>query len=288
MIRTCQDCTYDFPSSQSCCPHCARPAHYPNLYEAGTDEERQALEARYANAVEAARSDGSEAVLQAFEAAASASKAVIARSFGDIMRLASGPDQVLSTYHQLIDAGNRLFSDDDAYNRLRTVADPAIFPGYRKDIRFAALSLNEVGLPHYGDYFIVLKDRMIAHRSTVFEENSVDWVVKENWTFADVFYGRAPVAPGYRAGWADRGKITVAKLASKITTATQDSDFAGLLLTPGSGGKDEFMEVHIWGPITVRAIEAVTMRRSHREARELMREADVELLAKAGVEVKVR
>jgi hypothetical protein len=240
----CKYCRYDYPAAQTQCPHCARPAsHYPNVTQAGSHEERQALDARYSVAVREASANGCESVVQELEAAVTRSKAVIARSYGDILRLASSADQILSTYHQLIAAGNRLFRDHDSYNRLRIVADPALFPGYHEDIRFAALS--------------------------------------------DVFHGRTRVTGGYRGTWGERGKIAVAKLASRLTSHVQASDFAALLMAEAKNGEDEFIEVHIWGPITVKAIETVAISSTKRPARQLMRDGDIELLTKAGISVKV-
>ena len=74
----------------------------------------------------------------------------------------------------------------DSWNRLRAIADTILFGEQNKRrIRFAALSLDGVGLENYGDCSMTLKDSIIAHRATVFDENSVIFIglVRCRYTF---------------------------------------------------------------------------------------------------------
>ena len=54
---------------------------------------------------------------------------------------------------------------------MRVFADDALFPGYKEQIRFAALSLDGKGLSSYGECTLILRDHMIAHRASVLEGN---------------------------------------------------------------------------------------------------------------------
>jgi hypothetical protein len=58
----------------------------------------------------------------------------------------------------------------------------------------------------------------------------------------------ALVPSGFRAIWADREKLVVAKLAPEITSATRDDDLPTLLLAPAANRMDDrFVEVVIYG-----------------------------------------
>lgn len=282
----CEYCHHSFPSSQSICPHCARPALYPNVRAAERPKEQEALKKRYDLAVQDAVARGAEKALQEFETTIAQSKPVIARSFRELDRLASSPNELYSTYYDLIEAGNRL-PNGDKWNRLRVVADPALFHGYHQDIRFAALTLNDKGLPGYGDCFLLLKDDMVAHRSSAFEENSLEWVLHHDIKFADVFKDEDAFPYGYRAVWSDRTKLAVAKLGSYIQHDTASTSYADILMKPGADS-DEFIEVHIWGPLSVYSLEQVTLSQSMRKTSQAIARGANERLRAAGVSIGVK
>ena len=122
---------------------------------------------------------------------------------------------------------------------------------------------------------------MIAHRASVFEKNSVLWI-------QDIKFGDAHDLPkGYRATWNNRGKICVAKLASKIDEATGSDEYSTLLMRQGASTEDDdFVEVHIWGSMTIRTFERVTFNpRSKKAVRIITGRANRERLAKFGVAV---
>jgi hypothetical protein len=95
---------------------------------------------------------------------------------------------------------------------------------------------------------------MICHRASVFEENSVLFMEHRK-----IKVSRKTNLPnGYRATWSDRAKLCVAKLAGKIDSATVSDKYSGLLIKQGVASEDdEFVEVHIWGPMTVLTMERV-------------------------------
>ncbi len=256
----CEDCQHEHPISSSRCPHCARPGLFPNVALAARDEERRAVERRYDGAIQDAQDRGVGETVRELESAATRSLAVIARSLQETMRLASKDNEVYATYHQLTEIEFRI-PDGDRWHLLRKLTDLALFGDYMKEIRFAALSLDGLGLMSYGDYAWVLREDMISHRASVFEENSVIFMKRKDVRLA----GASELPAGHRATWADRAKLCVAKLAPRIDGNTRPEALPELLLRQGSNPeKDEFVEVHVGGPMTVRTLERVIPKRGPR------------------------
>jgi hypothetical protein len=218
--------------------------------------------------------------VESFETEVSGARAVIARPVGEFQRLSTGDNEVYATFYNLLRAGVRL-PTGDKWNRLRHVTDDALFPDYKEHIRFAALSLDGNGLPNYGECFIVLRTEMIEHRASVFEENSVLFMERH-----DIKVSKVNELPaGYRATWDERGKLCVAKLAGSIDAATPRGAYSGILLRPGSASEDDdFVEVHVWGPMTIRTVERVIFNKpTSRAAREITSRANKQRMAKFGV-----
>jgi hypothetical protein len=249
----CPECKNDIQQPAERCPHCGKPGYFWNVLAAEETAERAALERRYQAAKRDAASRKAHAQLQDFENTIAGSKAVISRSESEVLRLASSTRQLYSNYYQLIEAGVRL-PDGDEWDVLRELADTLLFPGYKKDMRFAALSLDGVGLSNYGSCSIVFRDDMISHRSSVFEENSALFMERRG-----IKISRNPNLPkGCRATWDERATLCVAKLSRKIDSTTSSDEYSGLLLKQGATSEDdEFVEVHIWGPMTALTIERV-------------------------------
>jgi len=228
---------------------------FPNVHAAEQAAERSALVKRYDSAFREATARKADRSLHSFETALADSRAVIARSASELLRLATSDNEIYSTYYGLLSAGIRLPSGSK-WDVLRGVVDSALFPNYKEHIRFAALSLNGVGLSNYGEYSIALRSDMIAHRATVFHENSIVFMKHQGIKVAEV----DKLPPGYRATWAERGKLCVAKLYGSIDASTPPDEYCTLLLRQGkTSAEDDFVEVHIWGLMTVRTIEQVTL-----------------------------
>ena len=252
-MKSCRECHHTFPKSQSLCPHCARPALYPNVEAAEELDELNKLQQRYDAALADANSRGVESAVIEFENAVSGAKAVIARPLSELMRLAQNDREMYASFYELVEARVRV-PTDKGWDKIRVLADSALFPHYKENIRFAALTLNEEGLPYYGECYFILRDDLIAHRASVFEENSGEWTKRHKINIKEV--DNLPV--GFRATWSQRGKLAVAKLSNKITTTTTTDSFPSLLLQPKPPAPTEdFIEVHIWGPLTIRAVEKV-------------------------------
>jgi len=101
-----------------------------------------------------------------------------------------------------------------------------------------------------------LRDDMIERRTSFFQENSVLLAHRLN---------NYKLMPGYRAAWQDRGMLCVAKLAPSLVSERPSPDeFAGLLLREHAALEDDFVEAHIWGPITIRTVAHVRIRTKKR------------------------
>ena len=238
------------------CPHCALPGLFPNVRAAEIPAERRALGRRYHRALSVATNRGAGEKVAQFEAAAAGSKAVMARPTRELDRLISSDQELIPTYYGLLDGQVRL-PHGNQWDGMRGIADEALFPGYKEHIRFAALSLDGQGLSNYGECFFVLRERMISHRASVYEENSA------------LSMKRHAYEPprGHRATWSERARLCVAKLADRIKPTTPPNHFSQLLLHAGrSSRQDSFIEVHVWGPMTIRTIERILVRKQRRQA----------------------
>jgi hypothetical protein len=276
--RACSSCTYDIPRSAERCPHCGRPGLYPNVDFASEEAEIAALEDRYQAALRALADRGLARATEACEAALAASRAVIARSLGEVQRLASSDKQGYATYYQLTEAEAR-FPDGDDWDLLRRLADEMLFPGCKEHVRFAALTLDGASLPHYGNCSMVLRTSMIEHRASLFEENSAVFVSRYSGRLGEA----ASALRGRRATWATRVKLCVAKLANQIRGQLQPHELSALLIGPGeTSADDRFIEVHVWGPITIRTVGAVHVDPPQDPAREVILDSLKQQLAKLG------
>lgn len=280
-LSQCDFCKNAIPLSVERCPHCAQPGLFPNVRLANDPEETTALEKRYQTAIAAAATSNTSNNVRSFEDALQNSKAVIAKSVNEVLRLITNTSQIFATYYQLIEAQVRL-PEGSKWDSLRRVADSAIFKDQMQHIRFAALSLDNRGLSNYGGCSMVLRSDLIAHRASLFEENSVLFMKHHNVLMSEA----DKLPPGHKAVWQQRAKLCVAKLASKITTSTKPLSFPALLLKEGMTSEDDdFVEVHIWGPMTSRTIERVALASKMTKAERPIAKAIREKLNKIGVAV---
>lgn len=127
---------------------------------------------------------------------------------------------------------------------------------------------------------MVLRDDMIAHRSSVFEDNSAALMERSSYE----------EPPGYRAVWDERSKLCVAKLGGELRPETPPSEFPRLLLRQATEREESrFIEVHIWGSMSVRSVERVTLMRGgkRRKIRKAFELALRDQLARVGLELEV-
>lgn len=267
----CQSCGGPVPASASRCPVCQADVGFPNVRAARADRETNALRQRVADALTSARARGCEAILAELASAVGSSMALIARSLSVVLRLVSSDTELYPSYYLQVAAGTRI-PEENYWDRRRGAVDQALFPNYAERITFAALSLDGLGLARYGAYAIVLREDRIEHRATVFEENPFAFFQRHRVVTGD------PVPPGYRALWASRGQLAQAKLQYKLDPTTQSTEFAQILLTNGPTAKDDdFIEVHVFGPIHRRAIERVIGPKPKKKDRALVRSLENKL-----------
>jgi hypothetical protein len=266
------------------CPHCGRPSLFPNVTAAEDPEEVAALGVRYMDAKSQAAGRGAASALDDFERAAGTTRAVASRSAGDLLRLANSDREIYATYHQLVGSGIKI-PEGQNWDVFRSNADDSFFPGYREHVRFAALSVDGIGLPSYGECSIVFRESFVSHRATVFEENTALFLKHKK-----ILMSEADDLPkGYRAPWDARAKLCVAKLHVNIDSGTPPGKYSQILMRPGATtADDDFVEVHIYGPMTSRTMEQVTIMRRKRTPNRGMIEALTEGFTKAGVNVEVR
>jgi hypothetical protein len=152
------------------------------------------------------------------------------------------------SFYDQVDSGLRRPQETPVEDE-RSLADERLFPKYRNNICFAALSLDGLGPAYYGTCCVTFEETVVAHRASVFEENSLNLV--RNLKFA-------PPPPGFRASWERRGELAAAKLGPRIELGISKSAFGGLLMSLNQTDPDpDFIEVHIYGALHGSAISRV-------------------------------
>lgn len=245
----CPWCGVDVRESEHLCPACGKDLGCPNVRAAQGYAEKSALADRYKQALVAAGRRSCTDVLLRFQAALRSSKAVICRSVSQAKALVSNDNELYASFYELLGAGARR-PEKTKVDRERLLADDLLFPFYKDKIKFAALSLDGMGVTSYGTCSMVLKDLAIADRSTVFEENSLDFCKSRKLGFGN------PVPPGYRAVWDQRDLLGCAKLHPRLEEKTDDASFVTVLR---SGG--DFIEVHIYGRLHRGSFERIVVRK---------------------------
>jgi hypothetical protein len=277
----CEYCGHPIPRSAASCPHCGRPGLFPNVRDSKDPEEVAALGRRYRTAKARARA---KSRLEDFEDKSKNSDAVIARSLNEAQRLATSDNEIYATYYQLIGGGVRSHTGDK-WSILRALADDALFPGYKENIRFACLTLSGAGLSNYGECSLVMREDMIAHRSSAVEENSTMFMLRHKIKVSESYN----LPRGYRAPWEERHKLCVAKLHRMIKADTPPDKYSEILLAQGTTtAEDNFVEIHIWGALTVRAVKQVTITERPKYGQRAIINALKERLNKMGVGLVVR
>jgi hypothetical protein len=256
MTIRCTKCSNNYHYTAERCPHCAHPGNYSNVLIASEKSELDAVDRRYEKAVRSAEKRGCAPEFANFTRSLQDSRAVVARSFSDIDRLASSDNSVQATYYDLVDAGLRL-PDGSMWEQLRKPADEVLFPNYREKIRFGALSGDGIGVINYGHFWMTMRSRLIEDRTSVFDQNSVTFVSEKRLKAA------SSALLGHRGSWLNRSKLAAAQLERQISTSTKPEEFSSILIKQGATtGDDRYIETQIWGGITVRTIETVKFQLS--------------------------
>lgn len=250
-MTLCNSCGTEVPASRKECLTCGAFSGYPNVRAADAEAERTELGSRYIEAIARARENKSEVKLYSFEECLRVSTSVIATSVEVLREFAANSKFIYTTYGLSVQGQSRTPADpqDDS---LRRMVDAYLFGEYGSEIRYAALSLDGSGLSNYGNYFVSLREIAIQSRSSLLDENSFKFF--EDYAATSAF----KIPPGHRCVWAERTKLGVIKCAEKLLDASSSNLFPDILLHNGaSRQEDDFIEVHIYGPITVGAIDLV-------------------------------
>lgn len=279
-MTPCPFCKQPVPASEATCPTCGQHAGFPNVRAADNPLEVAALEARAEAATQRVENRGIRSVFEEFLRRVESAEVVLSRPLAEVTRLSHADSEIYATFYQRTEAGLSIPSDS-CWDDLRAVADTLLFGERNKrQIRFGALSADGLGLPHYGECFLSVRINMIAHRTSLFEENSVIFMERHSIRARDRY--RLPL--GYRASWVRRAMLVAAKLADSLQPTTSPKDFPSILLNSGrSPAEDQFMEVHIWGPLTVRSLAAVRIVKWQSRPRRIEIRALQEKLAKYSV-----
>lgn len=251
MTLVCPKCGFEYYYTLERCPHCAYPGNYSNVAIASRKSDVDAVDLRYDEATRSAAARGCTPQFEEFVRWLEDSRAVIARSFADVDRLASGTNSVQATYYDLTDAGLRL-PDGSLWEELRRPADEVLFPGYREKIRFGALSTDGIGVINYGHFWMTMRSELIEERTSVFDQNSVSFVKEHPLKKA------SSALLGHRGMWSNRSRLAAAQLADQISDSTRKDEFSSILMKQGvTTAEDQYIEAQIWGGVTVRTIESV-------------------------------
>ncbi len=256
----CPECGRETADNFEHCPHCYEPLPPVNVRRASRAAERAALQARYDAAVKATTDRAG--VVQAFEAAVAQSKAVMVLSLTKLAPLIGSKLTIYPAYRDLADL--RFIRDpgeNDANWDVRRVQAEAELLGSDRfigKVHYAALSTDGSGLTSYSEgdtpVTVTLKEKMIASRASVFETNSGRHMER----------GHSKFPAGWRATWDERGKLGVAKLAEWLSKGSQSADFSKILLTRGlTSLDDEFIEVQVFGTMTVETFDRVVVTVTH-------------------------
>ena len=257
-MELCPKCAFDIPDDWLHCPHCCVGLRPLNVHRANSTNERDELEKRYQAALSDAATRGSTSVVESFEAEIlNAGRAVLGSTLKKLLPIAAGDRDVFATYHDLAELRFPQPTATGAinWNTRRPQAETELLgtPKHIDKLHYAALSLDGASLPHYGECTVWLSHRMVSHRASLLSENSAICYDRNGGT----------IPPGLRSDWEQRAKLCVSKLASALEASTQSTEFPRLLLRAGQSGSgidDEFVEVEVFGAMTIRTFERVAIK----------------------------
>lgn len=247
----CPKCASKIPHSYEKCPTCGYHVGPPNVRAVRNDEESAALDVRYREACNAARARGCQAQLEKLEQSLKESRAVVNVDLDFLHYFVTNRKALYASYSRTVEAGTRKPASqaDDADRRS---IEALLFPGYAGEIIYAALSLDGSGLKSYGGFALQLREVAIEDRATLLEENSFGFVERHG------IRPRQELPWGYRTSWQNRHKLAVAKLAGRLSSGTTGAEFPTMLLrSEGRRETDDFVEVHVYGPFDINAVELV-------------------------------
>ena len=190
--------------------------------------ETKALDRRYNRAYRDAKEQGCENNVRSFEKEIEENAYIVMNRTKKrhTLEILSKNGHIYRSYHWMTEKGLQI-PEGSKWDTWRGATDNTLFGLYKNEINFAALSLTKSGLSHYGDYSWTLKNSMVSYRTSLFEENSVMFMVRRGLTMEH--FTNLPA--GYRAAWRNRTKLCVAKLWARISKNTKSDDFQNILMS---------------------------------------------------------
>lgn len=234
------------------CPDCGDDLGYPNVREA--QKGKDALLDRY----KTVNSVGKQEKLKEFEEEIlQQSNTIISIHYEFLLAHLTSKNSFYTNYYRLVESGARAIASREDQQRRRE-ADNLVFTGYERDICFCTLSLDHTGAWGWGPWHIVLRLGNIEDRISFTQHNTYRNHLWFDSEVHDDGSDKKVERPGYRAVWATRAILAVAKHARDINSETKREDFPTILLnSQGDRKSDEFIEGHIHGPLTLRAFATV-------------------------------
>lgn len=255
-------CGSPFPESDRYCSTCRRDVGAPNVRSAGSPVERSCLGRRFRKAKERAKS---KKLTKAFANCAdvlSRSGVVVAMPASVARQLTEDPRQIYVNYETLVGAGTRRAAPNEN-DRHRFAISGLFFGSYRTKIIYGILSLNDEGLPTYGEVYCRLRDVTIQDRTSFLEENTYVFAKRHD------LKPDSPIPEGYSAAWDNRHELGMAKIVERLTSDQGLSSWQKLLVQ--SDGKnrqnDDFIEAHIFEEFDIAAVEKMTLAAERRLSR---------------------
>jgi len=182
-LDLCPNCKEPTIATEEKCPTCGESLGAPNVRAANAPNEKQALDERYQAALQRAQIRNAQKELAEFTRAAGASVAVATCGLYALRELATSANALYTNYYLAVRGEVRRAAEAENDRQRRTV-DALLFGGYAEHIRFAALSLNGVGLKSYGKdglaYGLGLRDVAIAKRASLLDENEFDFAKRHS------------------------------------------------------------------------------------------------------------
>ena len=286
---TCPTCGREIPILETNCPHDnTQLPGTPNVRIARTQRQTDALQTRYDAALQFASNSNLEASREAFEAEVqSNSHAVLSLSYAELRYLVENERRVFATFYKRVEEGLQI-PTGGKWDVLRGIAEHALYQHQKAHVRFAALSLDHVGVKNYGECHVTLKEDMISERTSTFEDNNVVFLVE---TQASSMRDAVDLPAGHISDWQNRYQLAVAKHTKTLPqNPPNQAESASILIDQGkTTADDRCIELHIWGPMTVITIEKVVIIPQKVKRKKRPKKAEIaslrEILDDYGVEV---
>jgi hypothetical protein len=240
------------------CAHCTREVGFVNVNIYSDPYFRDGLQVRYADTkagiIGKNASFGPE--IDEMERQIREESHAIINLDLDLLRIVVAEKQDYLPYRAAVEQGKRPKADF-VNDRGRCLVEAAFYGIDGGRIVYAALALDDAGLLNYGKISMLLKNKSIAQRTTVFERNTYALYkefVKNGWDTMGY------IPPGHSGTWDEKAELVTCKHAEDYTTSNPKPDLASVMLKVGTTrGDDEFVELHILNYLNRLAIEHVTI-----------------------------